>query len=124
MSQKLVVTKGEATCPQCHAHLIVQSKVNGLGSKPQGDAHIRKITSGYKIEIICAYLNNPSKLYTTRDIIDILNKNRCDSDKVERSNITRPHSELLDAGIIIKEYKDGYDFYHRINVEKAKAFIE
>ena len=120
---QIVVTKGQATCPHCHTDLQVTSKVNGLGSKPQGDAHLRKITKGIKMEILCAYLNNPTINYTTRRIIEIINEKRSYSNKIERSNLTRPHSELVDAGIIETLYKVEYDYYYKINVEKAKTFL-
>jgi hypothetical protein len=123
MSQKLIVKKGQAVCPHCHIELDVISKVNGLGSKPQGDTHLRKITKGIKLEIICAYLNNPNRTYTTREIIYRINLKRSIINKIERSNLTRPHSELIDAGIIDVMFKVQYDFHHKINVEKAKALL-
>jgi len=123
LSLKLVVKKGQAVCPHCHIELDVISKVNGLGSKPQGDSHLRKITKGIKMEIICAYLNNPNRLYTTREIIHRINTNRSMNNQIERSNLTRPHSELVDTGIITTHHKEKYDFYYFINVEKAKALL-
>ena len=123
MSLKIVVKKGHATCPYCHTELDVISKVNGLGSKPQGDSHLRKITKGIKMEIICAYLNNPVIEYNTRQIIETINANRSINNKIERSGFTRPHSELVDSGVIITQRKYGWDYYYKINVEKAKASL-
>ena len=123
MSLKIVVKKGQAVCPCCHTELDVISKVNGLGSKPQGDKHLRKITKGIKMEIICAYLNNPVIEYTTKQIITTINVHRLINNKIERSALTRPHSELVDAGIITTIRKFGWDYYYKINVEKAKALL-
>ena len=124
MSQKLVVTKGHATCPRCNEEFDVISKVNGKGSKPQGDSHLRKITKGIKLEIICAYLNEPGILWTTREIIEVINLHRSENNKIERSGLTRPHSELIDSGIIITDHKDGYDWYYRIDVEKVNLYLQ
>ena len=123
MSQKIVVRKGHATCPNCHEEFDVISKVNGEGSRPQGDAHIRKITKGIKVEILCVYLDNPVKFWTTREIIDRINMNRPNSNQIERSNLTRAHSELVDAGILKTEYKEGYDSYYSINIDRANALL-
>ncbi len=120
----LIVEKGQATCPNCNEHLNVISKVNGKGSKPQGDTHLRKITKGIKLEIICAYLNDPGILWTTRQIIEIINLHRNEDNKIERSALTRPHSELIDSGIIITDHRDGYDWYYRIDVKKASQYLQ
>jgi len=123
LSLKLVVKKGQVTCPCCHTELNVISKVNGLGSKPHGNKHLRKITKGIKMEIICAYLNNPVLEYTTKQIIQTINSKRSINNKIERSALTRPHSELVDAGIVITMRKFGWDYYYKINVAKAKAVL-
>ena len=123
MSLKLIVKKGHATCPSCHTELDVISKVNGLGSKPQGDKHLRKITKGIKMEIICAYLNNPVLEYTTKQIIETINFRRTHGNMIERSALTRPHSELVDAGVITVMRKFGWDYYYKIDVKKANAML-
>ena len=123
MTLKSVVKKGHVECPNCHTHFEVTSKVNGEGSKPQGDTHLRKITEGIKLEIICAYLQSPYNPTTTREIIDRINNHRGINNKLERSNLTRPHSELIDSGVILVQFKQGYDFYHTLNVDKAKKLL-
>jgi hypothetical protein len=123
--QKLYVIKKRAECPCCHTELEVVTP-KGYGSTPQGDKKIRKITRGIKLEILHAYIQDPYKSHTTRDIINRINFVRYQKGlkKLERSNLTRPHSELVDAQIISIRYKKDYDYYYVIDEKKAKALLD
>lgn len=124
MNQVLYVKDKHGECPNCHQIVEVVTP-KGQGSIPQGDAKLRKITKGIKFEILNAYLQDPFREYTTRDIIHRINIKRHFNNKrkIERSNLTRPHSELVQSGAIIVTTKENYDFYYRIHVDKARFLL-
>lgn len=126
MNLKLVVKKNKATCPHCHTDLDVISHVKGYGTRPQGDKKIRKITQGYKMEIIKAYLREPEKTYTVKDIMLRINYTRFSNGikkMAEQCNLTRPHGELMDAGIIITVDTSKQPFRHMIDAAKARELL-
>jgi len=87
---------------------------------------MRKVTGGIKLEIICAYLDNPLKSYTTREIIDMMNEKRekLNMPHFERSNITRAHSELEFTKVIKKINKDGNDGIYELDVDRAASLLK
>ena len=123
---QIVVKKGQATCPCCHTELDVISKVNGLGSKPFGNRKLKSIVKGYKFEILQAYLKEPDKIYTVKDIMYRINFTRFSKGitrMLEQCNMSRPHGELMDSGVIITVDDKTQPFKHKIDVEKAKALL-
>jgi len=125
LSQKLIVKENHGTCPCCNTKLRVITPKTGEGSVDQYPK-IENITEGYKREIIDAYLREPEKEYKTIDIICRMNFTRYQNKitkMVQRSNITRPHGELVGRKIINKLRKEGQDFIFKINLDNAKSWL-
>jgi len=101
---------------------IVTPKGNGTTTR---HVNINQTIKGIKKEIIDAYLRDWTKEYTTRDIISRINYTRYTKNlkQLERSNLSRPHSELVGDGIIIDTKKIGYDYYYKINSLKARNLL-
>ena len=118
MSLKLIVEHSHGTCPSCQTDLeVIVPKGNGTITR-----HTTKNVQGIKKEIINAYLRDPTKEYTTREIILIINYIRHLEHKkpLERSNLTRSHSELVGDGIILDLRQEGYDHIYKIDETKAR----
>ena len=125
MSQKLIVKNNHGNCPSCNTTLRVITPKTGEGSVDHYPK-IEKITEGYKREIIDAYMKAPEKEYTTIDIINRMNFTRYSNGIkkiVQRSNLTRPHGELVGRKIINRLRKEGDHFIFKINVEKANTLL-
>lgn len=123
MSQKLFVKHSHGNCPNCNTDLeVITPKGQGTATK---FSKINKQVSGIKKEIVDAYMRDPSKEYTTREIILRINYLRYLQSKkpLERSNLTRPHSELVGDGIIKDIRHVGVDHYYFINLVKAKVLL-
>ena len=124
MSQKLFVEHSHGNCPNCHTDLeIITPKGNGTKTR---HISINQKVNGIKKEIIHAYLRDPSKEYTTRDIINRINYVRYTRNEkpLERSNLTRPHSELVGDGIIMDVRQEGYDHIYRVNEADARRLCQ
>ena len=126
MSLKLFVKGKHGICPCCKEDLLV------ITPKDQGAGDAKRLLgvlpSKLHLEIITAYMKDPEISYTTRDIINRININRHFKEitkRVERTTITREHSELASPvlGVIELLYKDGKDRYYKINQDKAHKLL-
>lgn len=125
MSQKVIEKK--TTCPNC-SHSFVVETPKGQGTVT---THLPtyKITQGIKLEILQAYkhfLDYGQPVLTTALIIDRINIVRTRNSKkgIQRSQLTRPHSELVGDRIIIDLNRLGKNHYYKMDLEKAKAFLK
>jgi len=124
MTQKLFVKHSHANCPNCDTNLeIIVPKGNGTTTK---HLSINVKVQGIKKEIVSAYMRDPAKEYTTREIILRINYLRyLDKKKpLERSNVTRPHSELVGDGIISDLRQEGIDHIYCIDASKGKILLD
>lgn len=126
MSQKLFVKDKHGECPSCHENLeIITPKDQGAGDAKR---LLGLMPSRMHLEIMAAYMKDPETAYTTRDIINRINVTRHFvgiTKKVERTTITREHSELASAvlGVIELLHKDGKNRYYKINQDKAHKLL-
>ena len=77
---------------------------------------------GLKRQILDAYLRDPEKEYTTQQIILRINYIRHLENKksIERSDLSRPHSELAGDGVLCDIRQEGVTHYYKINTERVK----
>jgi len=123
MSLKLFVKHSHGNCPNCDTDLeVVVPKGNGTTTK---HISINQNVQGIKKEILLAYMRDPTQEYTTRQIILRINFIRYQEKKkpLERSNLTRPHSELVGEGIISDLRQEGIDHIYSIDELKGKALL-
>ena len=126
MSLKLIVKGKHGICPSCKEDLLaITPKDQGAGD---ANRLIGVLPSKLHLEIISAYMKDPKVPDTTRDIINRININRHFkgiTKRVERTTITREHSELASPvlGVIELLYKDGKDRYYKINQDRAHHLL-
>lgn len=122
----VIINAGHAKCPECSCEFDVKTP------KDQGSSDAKYLLGLFPnklhLEIISAYMKDPEITYTTRDIINRININRHFkgiTKKVERTTITKEHSQLASGilGVIELLYKDGKDRYYKINQDKAHHLL-
>jgi len=121
MTLKLIVKHSHGNCPNCDTKLkVIVPKGEGTVTR-----HIKTTNQvrGIKKQIVEAYLRDPEKEFTTKQIILRINyiRHLKNQSSLERSNLTRPHSELVGEGIICDLRQEGYDHIYKINPEKARG---
>jgi hypothetical protein len=122
----VIITGSHGKCPECECEFDVKTP------KDQGAGDAKRLLgvlpSKLHLEIITAYMKDPEIPYTTRDIINRINVTRHFNEitkRVERTTITREHSELASSilGVIELLYKDGKDRYYKINQDRAHKLL-